>query len=127
MAGTATAALTAALKTTGDPMLAEALWRNNELMPLFKQVQWQGGATYNTKIHYGGNTSVHAYAEGDAPGVAGSQSYLTAQHDETHYMAVLQISGHVYDQRFSIRLARSSNTSSMTWSTRSQPTCSVRA
>jgi hypothetical protein len=98
MAGTATAALTAALRTTAAAGLSEALFRNNELMPLFAPAGWEGGATKNYKIHYGGNSSVSTYAEGDALGVAGSQSYLTANFPEKHYRATISITGHVYDQ-----------------------------
>ncbi len=98
MAGTVTAALTAALRITASGMLSEALFRNNELMPLFAPVGWEGGATKNYKIHYGGNSSVSTYAEGDALGAAGSQSYLTANFPEKHYKATISITGHVYDQ-----------------------------
>lgn len=98
MAGTVTSALTAALRTTAAPMLSEALFRNNELMPLFAPVGWEGGSTKNYKIHYGGNASVATYAEGDALGTAGSQSYLTANFPEKHYRCLIQVTGHVYDQ-----------------------------
>lgn len=98
MAGTVTSSLTAALRTTAAAGLSEALFRNNELMPLFARAGWEGGSTKNYKIHYGGNSSVGTYAEGDAIGTAGSQSYLTANFPEKHYKAVVQITGHVYDQ-----------------------------
>jgi hypothetical protein len=98
MAGvTAAASIADALKTQAVVGVVESLFRNNEVMGEFPMIPFTGGSTINIKQHYAGNTSVGVYSEGDAIGVAGSQSYITAQWPEAHYKGVMQITGHARD------------------------------
>ena len=63
----------------------------------FPMRPFTGGSTINVKMHYAGNDSVGTYDEGDADGVAGSQSYLTAYWPEKHYRGMVSITGHARD------------------------------
>lgn len=98
MAGlTAASSIADALRTQAVAGVVESLFRNDEVMSEFGMREFTGGSTINRKHHYAGNTSVDTYDEGDAIGVAGAQSYLTALWPEKHYKAVVQITGHARD------------------------------
>jgi hypothetical protein len=99
MAGLSAAALSVenSLRTQAVAGVVEALFRNNEVMGEFTMRPFTGGGTINVKMHYAGNTSVGRYSEGDADGVAGSQSYLTAYWPEQHYRGQVGITGHARD------------------------------
>lgn len=99
MAGvTAALSLAAALKDQRVEGIVESLFRNDEVMGEFATRDFTGGATINITHHYAGNTSVGRYSEGDAAGVAGSQSYIVAQWGPSYYKGVIQITGHARDQ-----------------------------
>jgi hypothetical protein len=100
MAGvTAAASIADALKSQALAGVQESLFKNNEVLGNFgTPVPFTGGATINLKHHYGGNSSVTTYSEGDALGAPGSQSYITAQWPATYYRAQIQITGHAVDQ-----------------------------
>jgi len=98
MAGlTAASSISDALKSQAVEGVVQSLFVNNEVMGEFPMRDFTGGSTINVKHHYAGNTSVIAYSEGDAAGVAGSQSYVTAQWPEQHYKCTIQITGHARD------------------------------
>ncbi len=98
MAGmTAASSIADALRSQAVAGVVEALFLNNEVMGEFPMREFTGGSTINVKMHYAGNSSVGTYSEGDAIGVAGSQSYLTAQWPEQHYKCKIQITGHARD------------------------------
>lgn len=98
MAGVIAAVITDALRSQAGPGIVDTTFRNNEVLQLFPTRELTGGATYNRKMAYGSNTSVGRYNEGDAVGVAGSQSYLTAQWPVTYYKVKVQFTGHARDQ-----------------------------
>jgi len=99
MAGlTAASSIADALKTQAMSGVSEAIFRNQEVMGRFTRVPFTGGANLNVKLNYGGNTSVATYSEGDAAGVPGSQSYLTANFGAQYYKMGIQITGHARDQ-----------------------------
>lgn len=100
MSALTTAALTVetSLRTqamAGDPV--STLFRNDEVFSEFPIVPFTGGATINIKMHYAGNDSVRTFDEGDADGVAGTQSYLTAYWPEKHYDVQVAVTGHAVD------------------------------
>ena len=97
MTMTAALSIADALKSQAVAGVTEALFRNSEVISEFPIIPFTGGSTINVKMHYAGNASVKSYVEGDAPGVAGSQSYLTALWPETHYWGVVGITGHAID------------------------------
>lgn len=98
MAGmTAASSIDAALRSQAVTGVVESLFLNNEVMGEFPMVEFTGGSTINIKHHYAGNSSVGTYSEGDAVGIAGSQSYITAQWPEQHYKCTIQITGHARD------------------------------
>jgi hypothetical protein len=88
----------AALRSQAMTGVIDTTFRNSEVLGLFPPRPLTGGATFNIKMLYGFNSSVGSYVEGDAVGVAGSQSYLTAQWPVTYYKVVTQITGHANDQ-----------------------------
>ena len=99
MAGiTAASSIADALRSQAGPGVVDTTWRNNEVLQLFPVRPLTGGATYNRKMLYSFNSSVGSYNEGDAAGIAGSQSYVTAQWPVTYYKVVIQITGHAVDQ-----------------------------
>ncbi len=97
MSVTAAESLSTALKSQRVEGVVEALYRNDEVMGEFPMRPFTGGGTINVTMHYAGNTSVGRYTEGDATGVAGSQSYLYAAWPEQHYKGVVEITGHAMD------------------------------
>lgn len=98
MAGVVAAVITDALRSQAGPGIIDTTFRNDEVMQLFPTRPLTGGATYNRKMQYGSNSSVGRYSEGDSIGVAGSQSYLTAQWPVSYYKVKYQITGHARDQ-----------------------------
>lgn len=100
MAGiTAASSLTATLKTQAFAGLQDAVFYNNEVMPLFgPPVDMTGGATWNGKIHYSSNSSPVRYNEGDPVGASGSENYTTFSWTPVYYRDSLSITGHALDQ-----------------------------
>jgi len=100
MAGviSASGVIDAALRSQAGPGIVDTTFRNNEVLQLFPVRELTGGATYNRKMLYGSNSSVGRYSEGDTFGVAGSQSYLTAQWPVSYYKVKVQFTGHARDQ-----------------------------
>lgn len=100
MAGVTAAAgiLDAALRSQAMAGVVDTTFRNSEVLGKFPPRPLTGGATFNRKMLYGTNSSAGRYNEGDAAGVAGSQSYVTAQWPVTYYRVVTQFTGHASDQ-----------------------------
>lgn len=99
MAGlTAADSITAATHTQAFDQLQESVFYNNEVFRLFQTDRIRGGgATFNVKHHYSANSSVTTFAEGDAAGVPGTESYITAQWPVQYYKGVMQVTGHARD------------------------------
>lgn len=95
--GLVAASLAAATKTQDFAVMSEALYRESNIMSQFQRLPWQGGTTFRLPIHYGGNSSPAAYAEGDDPPTAGVQAYTNAAYPEQHYHAKAVINGHAKD------------------------------
>jgi hypothetical protein len=74
------------------------VFRNDKVFPLFPLTDMTGGATYDWRHQYSGNSSVSVYQEGDAMGQPGSQSYLKAQAPVAYYKFEIGITGHALDQ-----------------------------
>ncbi len=94
----ASSVITDALRTQALAGVVDTTWRNNEVLQLFPIRPLTGGATLNRKMLYGSNSSVSRYNEGDSVGVAGAQSYLTAQWPVSYYRCKVQFTGHAKDQ-----------------------------
>ncbi len=88
----------AATRTEAMQGVVDTTFRNDEVLGRFRQVPDLGATGMNRKMLYGSNTSVGTYSEGDAAGIAGAQSYVTAIWPFTYYKAVVQITGHARDQ-----------------------------
>lgn len=98
MAGTtAASSLTASLRTTAFDELQESVFYNKEYIGLFERVRPKSSTTVPVKHHSGANSTVGTYSEGDAFGVAGSETYTTATWGTTYFKGVFSITGHARD------------------------------
>jgi hypothetical protein len=98
MAGINTTIITDATKTQSSAGVVDTTFRNNEVLGRFGLVEDTGGTTYNVKMGYGTNSSVGVFSEGDAFGIPGSQSYVTASWPFTYYKGLMSYTGHAVDQ-----------------------------
>lgn len=97
MAGTVQASLTAALKTSAWPQLQESVFYNKEWIGNFERVRPTSDDDMRVKHHSGANSTIGTYSEGDAIGVAGSETYTTATWDCTYFKGVFSVTGHARD------------------------------
>ena len=78
----------------------EAVYRNNQLIPIFLGSQGggpidSGGDTARRwKINSAGNDSVATYSEGDAAPSSGEQTWVSAAVSYTHFWGMVEITGH---------------------------------
>ena len=93
-----------AIKEKYEPVVAEAVFYNNEVIGLkgpngrvFKVIKNQGGNNYNFKVHTAANSKIETFVEGDVHPEAGNQTYVNAALSSTYIWFVLEVTGHARD------------------------------
>ena len=83
------------IKEVISPGFIDAVYRNNDLLPIMPPPVPSGGdTTYDWKLNSAGNSSSQIFTEGQVAPASGNQSWVSAAVDYTHFRIMVTITGH---------------------------------
>lgn len=94
MAGATTTTLDAIVRPEVHAEVSDAVFRNSDFIPLFRQVGPVGGGTLDIKVIVAANSSAQVYNEDGAVPEAGYQQVVTAAAAWKHVRVFTRITGH---------------------------------
>lgn len=98
MAGSTTSTHSAVIIPQVHQEISDAVFRNSEFLPLFRQIGPVGGSTYDVKVVTAANSSAQVYTEDQAVPSPGYQQTITAAASWKHVRVFDRVTGHLRRQ-----------------------------
>ena len=98
MAGATTSTHSAIVKPNVHQEISDAVFRNSDFIPLFRQVNSGGGSSYDVKVVTAANGSAEVYVEDQNVPDPGYQQVITAGASFKHFRVFTRVTGHLRRQ-----------------------------